>query len=920
MGVTQCTHGENCNGYQPAEEKAYDVNGDNTIASDEKAYEITNAGQLYWFAAYVNDGATNSDNLKANAYLANDITINENLLSRIQTDAEGNITNDEDFWKWVSIGNYVSNNSLIYAGTFDGNNHSIKGIYINEANKKDQGIFGWIDGTVRLLKVKDSIIVGLWIVGGVVAQNAGTVKECEYAGKVFSEHKTYWAQVGGIAGSNSGVIDTCINYSDVTGYTGAIGGIAGDTYRKIKGCINHGYILNRYPQFHSSSRGGTGGIAGTSGYVDESVYLATITGCINTGEVLGATNSGKSAYAGGIVGWNDGVVIEKCFNNGNIKGGNSGGICGIQEKSGGKTCGKILNSYSTGVVESGYGICCITSNSDGSYVKNCCTTSSKVASINGNDTAAYTNVYYLSVDEDGKAFETDSCDGTTAMTAADFASGRVAYLLNQAQEADSETGVKPQVWYQNIDNDGTKASYPVLDSTHGTVYACTPCPSAFSNTAGTANAHVYQQYSEDDSKHICTNCGSTAAHAGVVYQADPTNADTILAFCSCGHSYGSIVLAVPDTDSLTYDADAKEAVIDTTNINGTLPDGVTINPSAADITYARVENGTATALTGGAKPTDAGTYRATLTVQKAAQPAVMPSATIDAANGCTTVSMVELIEGWSWEGSALTKALTVGEPVTATAHYNGADEGNYVTATATITITRSTCDHAHVELKNVVEATCTQTGFTGDTWCNDCQKTIVSGSVAAVDPNNHSALVTTITRQPTTQAEGERSFQCSDCGKSWTEPIAKLSGSSGGSSGGGGSFGGGSGSTTPATPDTSKKEPQIKGADGVGGWTAIREELAGAQGGSTVTIQMNGATAVPADTLAACGRAGCHPCIRAGRCVSRDRRRDASHVPFYRGQGLSGALCVDGHAASAACTPCGLLENQILILFRIGHR
>ena len=52
-GVTACaTHGETCNGYQPAVEELldYDINGDGTTDANDKAYEITNAGQLYWFA------------------------------------------------------------------------------------------------------------------------------------------------------------------------------------------------------------------------------------------------------------------------------------------------------------------------------------------------------------------------------------------------------------------------------------------------------------------------------------------------------------------------------------------------------------------------------------------------------------------------------------------------------------------------------------------------------------------------------------------------------------------------------------------------------------------------------------------------------------------------------------------------------
>ena len=58
----------------------YDVNGDNIFDDSEKTYELTDADDLYWFAAEVNSG-----NKTINAYLAKDITVNENLLTELIT-------------------------------------------------------------------------------------------------------------------------------------------------------------------------------------------------------------------------------------------------------------------------------------------------------------------------------------------------------------------------------------------------------------------------------------------------------------------------------------------------------------------------------------------------------------------------------------------------------------------------------------------------------------------------------------------------------------------------------------------------------------------------------------------------------------------------------------------------------------------
>lgn len=601
-----CTHGDDCNGYQPAVLEDYDVDGDGT---DEQAYKITNAGQLYWFAAYVNEGG---ENLNANAYLANGITINENLLNSITTDENGKVTNDNGARKWVPIGNYASSNTLIYKGVFNGNNHSIKGIYINEASKQYQGLFGMSEGNVQFFTVADSMLRGLNRIGGIVGENKGNVKKCIYAGYVFSEDKNTGnaSMAGGIVGwNNKGKIEECKNLGKVTGYLGDIGGISGDNMGEINACVNEGEILNQYPKMIDEIYGAVGGIAGSNVCWDGA--RGNVKNCVNHGSVEGKTSDYEiyPAYTGGIIGLNDGGKIDGCWNDGEIKGKYTGGICGYNENivSGGVE-GEIQNSYNTGVIESGYGICRYTDYDDGSNVKNCYTSSSKVAyfdkHVNGIE-AGYTNVYYLSVNDDDKALETDNSSGTTAMTADDFASGKVAYLLNQGQES--------TVWYQNIDS-GTADSYPVLDSSHRIVYASSPCPSEFSNTQPGEKSHDFKPDSEDDTEHICENCGEKVAHSGVVYKSDETNQDTIIVSCSCGYNYGSIVLKAPAAGEtgLVYDSNEKAATVDTTT-NLTLPTGVTISVTEADVTYSKVESGTETSLNE-QKPTNAGTYKASLTL------------------------------------------------------------------------------------------------------------------------------------------------------------------------------------------------------------------------------------------------------------------------------------------------------------------
>ena len=103
-----CTE-DGCIGYQPANltEGKYDID-DNKVTVD-KVYEISNAGQLYWFAGLVNGDSKVCDynvtenpnglqqNTAANAILTNDITINVSLLTELITvnDTDGSATVNE---------------------------------------------------------------------------------------------------------------------------------------------------------------------------------------------------------------------------------------------------------------------------------------------------------------------------------------------------------------------------------------------------------------------------------------------------------------------------------------------------------------------------------------------------------------------------------------------------------------------------------------------------------------------------------------------------------------------------------------------------------------------------------------------------------------------------------------------------------
>lgn len=155
--------------------------------------------------------------------------------------------------------------------------------------------------------------------------------------------------------------------------------------------------------------------------------------------------------------------------------------------------------------------------------------------------------------------------------------------------------------------------------------------------------------------------------------------------------------------------------------------GVTLSCEATAVSPVK-EGGYAITGTSSSANYDVTVTPGTLTINKADNAPNMPSSTMNVANSCTKVSDVTLPTGWVWQDADKDTALTVGTAVTATAEYNGADKGNYENETVSVSIIRSACDHAHTEVRNAKEATCKETGYTGDTYCKDCGELLTSGT------------------------------------------------------------------------------------------------------------------------------------------------------------------------------------------------
>ena len=227
-------------------------------------YQISTAAQLKRFRDIVNGSNGQTPNHGACAVLTNDIVLNDGTFAEDGSYTPG--PSGKTAEEWTPIGKYTNDNdNTPYTGTFDGQGHTIKGLYVNSASDTCVGLFGYLEGAA---------VRNLTVDGYVQGRNAA----------------------GGIVGyASNAAIENCSNHCSVTGSsTSKIGGIAGLNVdgAKIIDCYNVGTIRN------SNVFEACGGIVwGNAG---------TVSNCYNVGTISG------NVYDGEIVGNNTGTV-ENCY-------------------------------------------------------------------------------------------------------------------------------------------------------------------------------------------------------------------------------------------------------------------------------------------------------------------------------------------------------------------------------------------------------------------------------------------------------------------------------------------------------------------------------------------------------------------------------------------------------------------------------
>ena len=579
-----------------------------------------------------------------------------------------------------------------FAGTFDGQGHTISGIRIYRGGSDIDdvcylGLFGKVDsyGTVKNVTVSDSRITGWQDVGGIAGRNeGGTVQNCHAADKVaIYAVSDYSSDHGGIVGYNDGgTIRGCtssavLTYAEGLAHCVRIGGIAGQGH--------DGFIINCLAVKATVSgnnaegyKSNPGAIAGYISHGDEDALNHNYyCGCTVTDNDNTATsNIGCGYYNYGS--WSDGYG-DATYNDGAVPG------CLI-------TCGKGVSSNALTI---------------GAYdvaLKNTEVTLSRCDAPAGYVFGGY----HVTVDGTDPVQEVDVNDGKFTL-AYDKVTAAALWTVIPADA--------PAITKQPED----------LNLTYGYTTGNT-----LTVSAGAEDGHTitYQWYSCEDT--------------GRANPREITGATSESYSVPAGKNAGSYYYYCAVTATRT---DNKETAT------------ASSNAAKVSISKAAHENETASVKK---KSGQSGSVELGSLVEAGAVLEL----------GAITDEALILNGTPSLSGNVLEYAFKAdaaeGKTANVTVHAKNAD--NYQDYDIVITLTVFDCPHEHTEIRNARTATCTEQGYTGDTWCTDCNNKIAQGKTIPIDPDNHDFDFDhgVVTRKATLLRKGETTYTCKRCGKTMT--------------------------------------------------------------------------------------------------------------------------------------------------------
>ena len=302
-------------------------------------YEISDAGELLQFADIYN---SEKEHESTCVKLTADIVFNEKVLVKGELDKENSLT----FVNWTPIKNFI--------GEFDGQGHSISGLYVN-LSSDGVGFFGSVGlkrevgekapvttTVIKDLHIKDSYFYGNKKVGSLIgySESASNLSVINVTSESYVDGNSN--QIGGIIGvynNDEGPKDIVFNmvnvhHNGITFGYNVVGGIAGSIRYATSNLVN------------VSKTGGTYGYSGIGGLVAETLGSKEsplyITYAYNEGPIESIT----STVAGLVAYIRSDLHITNSYNVGNLNAQTfeAGGLVG--QTNGFLT---VINSYNKGI-------------------------------------------------------------------------------------------------------------------------------------------------------------------------------------------------------------------------------------------------------------------------------------------------------------------------------------------------------------------------------------------------------------------------------------------------------------------------------------------------------------------------------------------------------------------------------------------
>ncbi len=240
--------------------------------SSSNPYQISTLNNLYWLAYQVD---------------SNSVTFSGKYF--IQTsDIDASSTST---WfsgqGWLPIGNETTQ----FSGNYDGQNHVVSGLYINNNLLNDAGFFGYAkDGKISNLSVTNVNVTAHSNCGGLIGKNNAAVNNCFTSGTLAC-----WQWVGGLIGSNYYCNYTVNNSYSTCNVSGAAtcGGFIGEVYSTSADSIINCYSTGNATRLSGWSSTDFGGFIGYD-------VNTIIKNCFSTGSIsyTGSTNPTDKGFVG----------------------------------------------------------------------------------------------------------------------------------------------------------------------------------------------------------------------------------------------------------------------------------------------------------------------------------------------------------------------------------------------------------------------------------------------------------------------------------------------------------------------------------------------------------------------------------------------------------------------------------------------